>query len=170
MGQLSVAFVLERCDLALEKHVTLPVAHVCALYAPAHTAYTFTHIIHAQLRGAYTYMIGTHNCTLECKLIMQVYSYHAHAHTHLSTTVHTCIIHLFTQYANTAHIHTHFTSMQKHTHHASTLSHTFIHVSTQQTLTLTLTNTILIMELHYMHTQRTHRSLCTHMCITPLHT
>lgn len=43
MGQLSVAFVLERCDLALEKHVTLPVAHVCAL-THRHILHTHSHI------------------------------------------------------------------------------------------------------------------------------
>lgn len=61
MGQLSVGFVLERCNLALEKHVTLPAAHVCALCTPAHTAYTFTHITHAQMYGAYA--VSSDGCT-----------------------------------------------------------------------------------------------------------
>lgn len=138
MGQLSVAFVLERCDLALEKHVTLPVAHVCALYTLAHIAYTFTHIIHAQLRGAYTYMIGTHNCTLECKLIMQVYSYHAHAHTHLSTTH----AHLYNTLVYTICKHsTHSHSPHKHAEAHTPCQHTLTRIYTCEHTTDTHTYT-----------------------------
>lgn len=84
MGQLSVAFVLERCNLALKKHVAFTVAHVCTLYTPAHTAYVFKHITHAWLCDSYTYMICTHMCTLK-SVNLSHRCIHT-THTYISTT------------------------------------------------------------------------------------